>query len=307
MDRLNNLQRREWYEEYFSAVDVSQIERDKRVQLAEDIDDTYDELFDLIMVMVAMNQTLDREYLTGYLQTRIADVGNGSDYLDEYAYITAQDVVNTTLDHEGEEWFTSEDRKLLLAAGDAQTIGNYEQFEKALAQGKTHKTWKSELLRTTRKDHSEMHGKTIPIKEMFVFPDCEMLFARDAVNGTAKQVVNCRCSLKFSAESKENSVDNPEEDDIIKPKTSLPLDLMFFSEKAIESQNEAQLRKGIRTFEKRIDEHKGYLEKPKSHVEEWDSYSEAHKNSLIRHWEHEMENFNNSIEARKNELKRRGL
>ena len=198
MDRLNNLQRREWYEEYFSAVDVPQIERDKRVQLAEDIDDTYDELFDLIMVIVAMNQTLDREYLTGYLQTRIADVGNGSDYLDEYAYITAQDVINTTLDHEGEEWYTSEDRKLLLAAGDAQTIGNYEQFEKALAQGKTHKTWKSELLRTTRKDHSEMHGKTIPIKEKFVFPDCEMLFPRDVVNGTAKQVVNCRCSLKYS-------------------------------------------------------------------------------------------------------------
>ena len=200
MDRLNNLQRREWYEEYFSAVDVSQIERDKRVQLAEDIDDTYDELFDLIMVIVAMNQTLDREYLTGYLQTRIADVGDGSDYLNEYAYITAQDVVNTTLDHEGDEWYTSEDRKLLLAAGDAQTIGNYEQFEKALAQGKTHKTWKSELLRTTRKEHSEMHGKTIPIKEKFVFSDCEMLFPRDAVNGTAKQVVNCRCSLKFDVQ-----------------------------------------------------------------------------------------------------------
>lgn len=198
MDRLNNLQRREWYEEYFSAVDVPQIERDKRVQLAEDIDDAYDGLFDLIAVITVMNQEMDREYLTGYLQTRIADVGNGSDYLNEYALVTARDVVNTTLDHEGEEWYASEDRKLLLSAGDAQTIGNYEQFEKALAQGKTHKTWKSELLKTTRKDHGEMHGRTIPIKEMFVFPDCEMLFPRDVVNGTAKQVVNCRCSLKFN-------------------------------------------------------------------------------------------------------------
>ena len=58
MDRLNNLQRREWYEEYFSAVDVPQIERDKRVQLAEDIDDSYDELFDLITIMVLMNEPI---------------------------------------------------------------------------------------------------------------------------------------------------------------------------------------------------------------------------------------------------------
>lgn len=197
MDRLNNLQRREWYEEYFSAVDVPQIERDKRVQLAEDIDDSYDELFDLITIMVLMNEPIDREYLYGYLGTRIADIGDGSDYLNEYADVVAREVIDTTLDHEGEEWFTSEDRKLLLAAGDAQTIGNYEQLEKAIKDGKTHKTWRSELLKTTRKDHSEMHGRTIPIMEMFQFSDCEMAFPHDVVNGTAKQIANCRCSLVF--------------------------------------------------------------------------------------------------------------
>ena len=197
MDRLNNLQRREWYEEYFSAVDVPQIERDKRVQLAEDIDDSYDELFDLITIMVLMNEPIDREYLYGYLGTRIADIGVGCVYLNEYADMVAREVIDTTLDHEGEEWFTSEDRKLLLAAGDAQTIGNYEQLEKAIKDGKTHKTWRSELLKTTRKDHSEMHGRTIPIMEMFQFSDCEMAFPHDVVNGTAKQIANCRCSLVF--------------------------------------------------------------------------------------------------------------
>lgn len=197
MDRLNNLQRREWYEEYFSAVDVPQIERDKRVQLAEDIDDSYDGLFDLITIMVLMNEPIDREYLYGYLGTRIADIGDGSVYLNEYADMVAREVIDTTLDHEGEEWFTSEDRKLLLAAGDAQTIGNYEQLEKAIKDGKTHKTWRSELLKTTRKEHSEMHGKTIPIMEMFQFSDCEMAFPHDVVNGTAKQIANCRCSLVF--------------------------------------------------------------------------------------------------------------
>ena len=196
-DKLNNLQRREYYEEYFSSVDVPQIERDKRVQLAEDIDDSYDELFDLIMLMAAMSQAIDREYLYGYLQTRIADVGDGSDYLNEYASVTAREVVDTTLDHEGEEYFTSEERKLLLSAGDAQTIANYEQLEKAIKQGKTHKTWRSELLKTTRKEHSEMHGKTIPIKEMFVFSDCEMTFPHDVLNGTARQISNCKCSCEY--------------------------------------------------------------------------------------------------------------
>lgn len=198
-DKLNNqiTDRRGYYEEYFSVMDIPKIEKDKRVQLAEDIDDIYDGLFELILLMMSLNMVLDRVYLNGYLENRLIDVSDGSEYLTEYAHISAEDTVNTTLDHIDDDYYTSNDRAVFLAAEDAQTIANYEQFEKAVKSGKTHKEWRSELTKTTRKDHRNMHGTVAPIKDMFQFPDCEMMMPHDTVNGTMKQIANCRCSLKF--------------------------------------------------------------------------------------------------------------
>ena len=82
--------------------------------------------------------------------------------------------------------------------------------------------------------------------------------------------------------------------------------LQFFGEKGLSQQDSRFLKRGIRTFAQRIREHEGYLENPCSHVENWDSLTEAHQEALKRHWRKEIRNFQESIENRKEELRKRG-
>lgn len=82
--------------------------------------------------------------------------------------------------------------------------------------------------------------------------------------------------------------------------------LQFFGEKGLSQQDSRFLKKGIRTFEQRILEHEGYLKNPRSHVGNWDSLTETHQEALKRHWRKEIRNFQESVENRKEELRKRG-
>jgi hypothetical protein len=48
------------------------------------------------------------------------------------------------------------------------------------------------------------------------------------------------------------------------------------------------------------------LQNPRSHVPDWDSLTETHQAALKRHWRKEIRNFQESIENRKEELRKRG-
>ncbi len=86
----------------------------------------------------------------------------------------------------------------------------------------------------------------------------------------------------------------------------LKYNLQMFAEDNLSKENEAQLKKGIRTLTKRIEQHKKYIENPLSHVVSWESYPKNIQAGTIRHWEKEIKNFEESIQARKDELERRG-
>ena len=51
------------------------------------------------------------------------------------------------------------------------------------------------------------------------------------------------------------------------------------------------LRKGAQSLQKRIAEHKEYIENPKVHVPDWDSLPQNRRDGLIRHWNKEIANF----------------
>lgn len=82
--------------------------------------------------------------------------------------------------------------------------------------------------------------------------------------------------------------------------------LQFFAEKGLSQQDSRFLRKGIRTFEIRIQEHERYLRNPASHVENWESLPKQHQEALLKHWRKEIQNFRESIQNRKEELRKRG-
>jgi len=85
----------------------------------------------------------------------------------------------------------------------------------------------------------------------------------------------------------------------------LKFDLQLFAERNLVNQTSNELRKGIRSFEKRISEHMSKMETPWTSYSDW--FSEPDKQpGRIRHWQKEIENFEESIQNRINELAKRG-
>lgn len=94
---------------------------------------------------------------------------------------------------------------------------------------------------------------------------------------------------------------------IIKQKgNTLRMNLQFFAEKDLKNQESGSLKRAIRKFEKRIKEHEDYIKNPESHCNDWNEKEKWEQEGLIRHWKKEIRNFNQSIQDRVDELKKRG-
>ncbi len=82
-------------------------------------------------------------------------------------------------------------------------------------------------------------------------------------------------------------------------------DLQLFAELNLTNQTSAQLRKGIRTFQKRIAEHLAKINHPWIIYSDW--FSEpAKQRGRLKHWQKEIEDFEQSIQNRIDELAKRG-
>lgn len=85
----------------------------------------------------------------------------------------------------------------------------------------------------------------------------------------------------------------------------MKFDLQLFAEQNLKNQTPAQLRKGIRAFQKRTEEHLAKINNQSASYP--DFYDEPDKqDGRIAHWLHEIKNFNESIQNRVEELKQRG-
>ena len=77
-------------------------------------------------------------------------------------------------------------------------------------------------------------------------------------------------------------------------------------ESSLTKQKSSSLRKGIRSLEKRIQEHETKISNPKKYCHDWNTYNDGKKAGLIRHWKKEIYDFKVSINDRIKELKKRG-
>lgn len=89
----------------------------------------------------------------------------------------------------------------------------------------------------------------------------------------------------------------------MKESKPLRIDIQFFAEKDIEKQDSTLLKRAIRKYQKRIEEHEDKIKDPKKYAPDWDSYVERKKRGLKKHWKKEIDNFNESINNRIEELK----
>lgn len=76
-------------------------------------------------------------------------------------------------------------------------------------------------------------------------------------------------------------------------------------EKDLKHQTEHQLNKGIRNLNQTLEEHRQKVKNPSMYDSDWNKHSEAHRKGLLKHWQKEIANFEESIRNREVELERR--
>lgn len=113
--------------------------------------------------------------------------------------------------------------------------------------------------------------------------------------------------ISFNDWKKQNSVAKKSGSGIIKEKRNIhEMNLQFFAEKDIKNQGSSSLKRAIRKYQARIEEHEIKINNPSEIYPDWDSFDERYQQGLKRHWNKEIRNFKQSIQDRIDELKERG-
>lgn len=102
------------------------------------------------------------------------------------------------------------------------------------------------------------------------------------------------------------SVDKSGGSGIIEDRKPLKINMQFFAEKDIENQESNSLKRAMRKYQKRIEEHNDKINNPEKYIPDWNNYDERKRQGLKKHWQKEISNFEESIENRIRELKKRG-
>jgi len=194
----------ESYEQYFSEMEALTGEQiDERVDFAEKFESIILYVLALIAVM-AENDQIDRDYAVSVLNTRYKDLtsayAQNDDYINGYIDRISKDIVDTTIENKDSGYYTSTERAKYIAANEANTVMNRKDLQAAIDAGYTKKTWLTMRDRRVRHSHSRLDGETIDILEPFTVGNSLMLVPKDSetYRASAEEIVNCRCSVKYS-------------------------------------------------------------------------------------------------------------
>ena len=193
--------------QYFKPMAITEKQKETRTETANDLWYVFLMLFVLIS-QGTENADLDYMFILQEFRQMFSDTvsqyARMDDYINEYIETFTTETLDTTWKHmdlgNPDDYWLSDERAGLLALNESNTVNNYEDLQKAIENGYTHKTWKAEMDSRTRKTHSKMDGKKIEIDKYFEFPDCKMIAPHDTLNGSNKELCNCRCSCVYTKE-----------------------------------------------------------------------------------------------------------
>lgn len=218
------------FEKYFGEMGLTEEQKEERISLAEDLERDMLYFFYLMIAQYQYETELDvNEEMNARFRETIGNHMEISDRLDGHISEVVDDIERVTAEHlavlvvltdevnrdiasqaeeqsgeaedrekklESEEYWLSDDRARYIAEEEANTAYNDSDFEEAIAEGYTMKTWNTMADRYVRKTHRPMEGKTIPIDDYFLVGNSLMLYPRDP-DGDLEETVNCRCWLTY--------------------------------------------------------------------------------------------------------------
>lgn len=190
-DELNRL-----FKGYFDVMDISEEDKRKRVDCAFFFYDAVWYVLTMIRLENERDNLQSRESYINSLEYRIKDALNEIPYDEEYVTKFSEEVVDATFRNIDEKYFLSENRAILIAQNEANTVMNGADFISAKSEGKKYKRWVAQIDERTREWHYLEDGIVIPIDDYFKVGSDLMRFPHD-YTASAENVVNCRCSCIY--------------------------------------------------------------------------------------------------------------
>ena len=194
-DELNSLSR-ETYEEFFDVMPISKDQKTDRVLIAMALEDRFLEILSLVEIRQKRNEPWLGEVIELFTLAFLAVATRriDDDEIRAKAERFGQEVGLSTFQHQGEEYMTSADRAINMAATESNAIMCYGEIADAIKQGMTMKTWRTIIDGRERDAHHEVNGTTIPITEPFeVGGELLMYPLDDSLGASADNIANCRC------------------------------------------------------------------------------------------------------------------
>lgn len=199
VDELNNLSTYngeiDW-EDFFDAMEISEEQKEKRKSVADKL------FFIFATLFVLAEATENSEYCVWWLDSQLTDIVQEYGRLDAYSvqYIDkfTQGYVDVTFRHWDSPYYISDDRALLGALNEANSIIGYDELAEAIDEGATYKVWHTEKDNKVRPTHKLVENKRVPIDDYFIVGGERLLYPRDEVNcENLAEISNCRCHLTF--------------------------------------------------------------------------------------------------------------
>lgn len=187
-DELNKL-----FGAYFKVMELSDEDRKKRIDCAFFFYDAVWYVLTLIRLDKENDRLEDKDFYKRSLEYRLESMEVP---YENYIKDSADEIIDSTFRNMDEDYFLSEDRAILIAQNEANTVMNGVDFFNAKKSGKRYKTWIAELDDRTRPDHAAVDFMKIPIDDMFQVGNDLMRFPHD-YTASAENVVNCRCSCIY--------------------------------------------------------------------------------------------------------------
>lgn len=190
-DELHQLKR------FFSTMELTESEKKKRCDLAWLLYDAVWYTFTLYKVELQIKGSYDENSFRETLKNRISDAID-IPYDPSYVDKVVDDITETTSRHLDDPYYFSPDRAVVIAQNEANSVYNFADYDSAVKSGKKWKTWVTENDERVRLEHAEVDMMRIPINEYFHVGNDSMLYPHDVMNGSAENLVNCRCLCTYS-------------------------------------------------------------------------------------------------------------
>lgn len=202
-DSINRLERRKIYEDYFSPMPITKEQKNKRKEIAEEIDDEWAIFLALFLLALRENQRINAGRAADDHRRRLEEAlkkaGVPDDVVKSYLDNVDDPEVDVTEDRyeDGDRW-TSPDRALDIALTGANIITHEWEYKNAVESGKTEKQWLTMKDERVRGTHVAVDNQILPIEEPFVVGGYLMMHPGDASLGAGtEELANCRCGIDY--------------------------------------------------------------------------------------------------------------